>query len=214
MPLDKNEEARLIEEVKQGQASSFEPLIETHQNQIYHLILSQLGNKDDALEVCQDVFLKAFHKIELFRGNSRFSTWVYRIAINECRSRYRSKKNKPKSTSLEFVADEGPDQTALSLEQKETKQQVRAAIQELNEDYSMPLILFHLQGKAHKEISEILGVPIGTVKTRIHRGHKQLADKLRGRFGPETSNKEEKAAKSGDSTFSQKNGNLSAGSDV
>jgi len=179
MSLDKDEEARLINEVKQGNASSFEPLVEEYQNQIYHLILRQLGNEHEALDLCQDVFLKAFKKIELFRGDSRFNTWMYRIAINECRSRFRSKKNKPHISNLDSIKDEGPDSTANTIETKEKAEVVRDTLNKLPDDYSIPLILFHLQGKAHKEVAEILGLPIGTVKTRIHRGHKLLVEKLK-----------------------------------
>lgn len=145
-----------------------------------------LGSAEEAREAAQDAFIHAFQKLDTFQGNAAFSTWLFRIAINAAFSRKRRSKRYRSSLDghRESIGFEPSDHRsganpAEPLEQSETRRIVRDALEALPEDYRMVLVLKELEGYRYEEIAEIVGIPIGTVRSRIHRARNELREKLR-----------------------------------
>jgi len=160
-------------------------LLERHQKRIYNTVLGMVGNADDAAELTQEVFLKAFKGLGSFRGESRFTTWLFRITFN-CVTSYR---RKPKMVSESLLSggedcdepvsvpsdDPGPSEQA---EAREIQRRVREAIGRLDEDARALVVLRDMQGMDYEEISVTLELPLGTVKSRLHRARMQLKTML------------------------------------
>lgn len=145
-----------------------------------------LGSADEAREAAQDAFVHAYQKLHTFQGNSAFSTWLFRIAVNAAFTRQR--RNRRYRTSLDGVQGESgyelTDHRASAdpsqpLEQSETQRIVRDALAALPEEFRTALVLKEMEGLRYEEIAEITDVPIGTVRSRIHRARHELRDKLR-----------------------------------
>lgn len=175
------DEPHLIERAQAGDRDAFGRLVEAHQDRLYHFVRRQTRDDDQALDISQEAFVKAWTKLSQFRSESRFSTWLFSIAANECRSRHRSRKLEPVSLdeAAMQVSDPGAQGAQVAMESDEKDSALHKALKSLDSDYSQPLILLHFQGESYQTISDILSIPLGTVKTRIHRGHKFLAEKLR-----------------------------------
>ena len=176
----------LIRQCRAGAAEAFGVLVERHQDRLYAALVRMLGSADEAREASQDAFVHAFQKLHTFQGNAAFSTWLFRIAVNAAFSRQR--RSKRYRTSLDGgtgetgydPADHRPcAEPSHSLEQVETQRVVREALAALPEDYRTALVLKEMEGFRYEEIAEIVGVPIGTVRSRIHRARNELREKLR-----------------------------------
>lgn len=176
----------LIGQCRQGRAEAFGELVERHQDRLYAAMLRMLGSADEAREAVQDAFVHAYQRLDGFRGDAAFSTWLFRIAVNAAFSRHRRKKRH--KTSLDdaraAAGFEPPDAHAdadpsFHLEQTETQDLVRAALAALPDDFRTALVLKEIEGFRYEEIAEIVGVPIGTVRSRIHRARNELREKLR-----------------------------------
>lgn len=176
----------LIRQCRGGAAEAFGVLVERHQDRLYAALVRMLGSAEDAREAAQDAFVHAYQKLDTFQGNSAFSTWLFRIAVNAAFSRRR--RSKRYRTSLDGAPGEvgyDPADTrtdadpAQPLEQSETQKLVREALAALPDDYRTALLLKEMDGFRYEEIAEIVGVPIGTVRSRIHRARNELREKLR-----------------------------------
>ncbi|MGE4159631.1 MAG: RNA polymerase sigma factor [Planctomycetota bacterium] len=176
-----DDEPRLIERARGGDREAFGMLVDIHQDRLYHFVRRQSRDDDEAMDIAQEAFVKAWTKLALFRADSKFSTWLFTIAANECRSRHRSRKLEPVAIddATMQVSDPHEQGAQATLESEELKASLHKALASLDSDYSQPLILLHFQGESYQSIADILSIPLGTVKTRIHRGHKFLAEKLR-----------------------------------
>lgn len=156
-----------------GEKDAFREIYSRHHQKVFALAFRMTGNKEDALEVTQEVFLKIFQNIHKFRKKSKFSTWVFSIANNTCLDYLRSKK-----INIIPLKDEVfPAQNPTS--KWETKEIVQKALLELPTDLRSVIILCDLFGFKYEKISEILSLPLGTVKSKIARGRKILAQKLK-----------------------------------
>lgn len=177
----------LIRRAKKGNMEAFESLVRINENRIYNICIRMLCNEEDALDASQDTFIKAYNNISKFDERSKFSTWLYRIAVNTCLDMLRKiKKMKLKSIYEEkedsysmaerMPSKEGnPESLAIEKEKRET---VLKAMDKLSEEYKTAIVLRDLQGLSYIEIAEITDTTLGTVKSRIARGRKNLRDIL------------------------------------
>ena len=178
----------LVRRYVRGERAAFGTLVERHERRVYNLAYRMLGRPEDAADATQDVFVICLRKLGGFRGRSAFTTWLHRVAANVCYETLR-KRSRERVTDEEIEPPPGPDHaevTAAALD-------VHRALQEVPEEFRAVLVLHELQGVPYEEIAEALGAPIGTVKSRLHRGRVALARALHGehREGAAPSNLEE-----------------------
>lgn len=181
-------EKNLLERAKSGDIAAFEQLVDSYQKRIFNIALRMLGNYDDAGDLTQEVLIRIFKSIKSFKEQSSFSTWIYRITTNVCLDEIRKRKNrKVVSLDEEIKLDDGemkrqfesdeptPEETA---EAEDLKKIVNMAIEKLNEEHRVVIILRDIQGLSYEEISEVLKLPEGTVKSRINRARQALKNIL------------------------------------
>lgn len=189
--LMKTKENVLIEKSKKGDISAFEELIETYQNKVFNIAYSMLNNYEDANDVAQEVFIRVYKSIKNFKGESSFSTWLYRITTNVCLDELRKRKNKNVVSIDEDIpfddgevtrqiVDDGPTPDIIA-EKKEVREIVNEAIGQLSEEHKTVIILRELQGLSYEEISKIINCPRGTVKSRINRARSALKNILKSK---------------------------------
>lgn len=181
--MTREEELAIIRRVQKGDVNAFEALVRAYEKNVYNLALRMMGNAQDAEDMAQEAFLKAYNSLPGFRGDSKFSVWLYRIVSNVCLDQLRKKSKRP-TVSLSMEDEDGeetqldlPD-TAQSpeemLEKKLTREAVRRGLAQLPEDARQILLLREIQGLSYEEIGETLGLEAGTVKSRIFRARKRL----------------------------------------
>jgi RNA polymerase sigma-70 factor, ECF subfamily len=172
-----------------GDRAAFSDLMERYQAKIFTLCVRRLGDSELANEVAQDVFIAVFRSLTRFRGEAKFSTWLYRIAVNHCKNKY--KYNQRRRRDFHESLDEQPDdegpkrelpaprsRTDASTHQAEASAILQAALERLVPEDRTLLILREIQELSYEEISEIFEVPKGTIKSRLHRARAQLAKVL------------------------------------
>ena len=181
-------EKELIRRAKQGDMLAFEELIVQHEKIVYNVALRMMNHSEDAKDISQDVFLKAYKSLENFDERSAFSTWLYRITHNTCIDEMRKRKGKY-SYSLEEeleneegsmqrqIADEG-DSPEESLLREEQKSEIVQALDTLSAEHKAAIILRDVKGLPYDEIAEILELSMGTVKSRISRARNQLKTEI------------------------------------
>lgn len=176
-----------IKEVLKGDQNAFAEIVELYQNKLYRVCYRMLGNKHEAEDIAQEAFVRAFINIHTFDTNRKFSTWLYRIGTNLCIDRIRKKKP-DYYLDAEVAGAEGlnmysqiasaaelPDEKVLKMEMQE---RVQYEISQLPDKYRAVIILKYMEDLPLQEISDILDMPLGTVKTRIHRGREALRKQL------------------------------------
>ena len=173
-------DAECVKRVQRGDTQSFEILVRRHQKTTFNLIYRFLGDYDEATETAQEVFLSAYSSIQQFRGDANFATWLYRIAFNHASSRRKSLNSKlQRHVALEdeVVADCSAD-PETSAERREIQQCVQQALNSLDRDDAQIILLRDLQDVRYEDIAETLDVPVGTVKSRLHRARQALRASL------------------------------------
>ncbi len=182
----KKDDRELIADCLAGQTQAFGALVERYQDRLYNTLVTVVGSTDDALDVAQDAFVQAFEKLSSFRGDSAFYSWLFRIALNAAVSRHRKKKRVPVSIDAarqhtgHEPADAHPQAyPGFELELSERQQAVRNALAELPEDFRTVLVLKEIEGMKYEEIAATLDCPVGTVRSRIHRGRIEMRAKLK-----------------------------------
>ncbi|MDO4355788.1 MAG: sigma-70 family RNA polymerase sigma factor [Clostridia bacterium] len=177
------EEQKLIDAAIAGSSSAFEKLIQPLESRIYAVALRMCGNREDAQDCMQESMIRIYRALSSFKGQSSFSTWVYRVTMNTCLDELRRRKAR-RSTSLDTLLDSGwsptdetdtPERHAIQSEQRRT---LERAIADLPEDMRAAVVLRDIQGLAYDEIASALDVNVGTVKSRISRGRERLREKL------------------------------------
>ena len=181
--MTREQELAVIRRVQRGDANAFEYLVAAYEKNVYNLALRMTGSPEDAEDMAQEACLKAYSSLDSFRGDSKFSVWLYRIVSNVCLDFLRRQK-KRQSFSLSMEDDDGeetelelPDLSRLpeeELEKKLTRDAVRRGLAQLPEDARQILLLREIQGLSYEEIGETLGLEPGTVKSRIFRARKKL----------------------------------------
>ena len=179
-----DDDRRLIADCLGGKRDAFGELVSRYQARLYNAALRLVNSPEDAADVVQDAFLSAYQGLNSFKGDAEFYTWLYRIAFNTAISLKR--KRRP-SLSLESHAREtgiDPDdpsdyvKPSASLERTEDECRLHAAIARLSSEHRDVLLLKDLEGFKYEEIAEVLGVPIGTIRSRLHRARLELRDLL------------------------------------
>lgn len=182
-----NDEALLIRKAQNGDVSAFEKLVSLYAKKIYNYCYRMTDNREDAEDLTQEVFIKVYQNLKSFKGDSKFSTWIYRIAYNTCVDRYR-KNRKVDTVSLNYSKDEDSVEIELvsndplpeeEVIKKERYKKLQACIAGLKPEYKSVIILRDIQNYTYAEIAEILQVPLGTVKSHISRARAALCDALR-----------------------------------
>lgn len=178
-----NDDAQLIDQTLAGHGSAFGQLVEKYQDRLYNTVVHVAGNAEDARDIVQDAFVQAFVNLSGFQRSSAFYTWLYRIAFNVAASRHRRRRpvqsveHHREISGMEPVDDrEGPTER---LERIERCRQVRQAIAELSDEHRNILVLREIDGFCYETIADILDLPVGTVRSRLHRARLQLRDELK-----------------------------------
>jgi RNA polymerase sigma-70 factor (ECF subfamily) len=165
----------LLRRAVEGDDSAFSALVRRHEDRIFSLCLRMMRERSDAFDATQETFLMLFRKGSTFSGDSAFSTWLYRVAVNVCNDLLRKRARTP-LLEREEEAPERPDQHDPEVSELVTMRlDLRRALQELPEDYREAVAMHDLGGVPYEEIAKATGVAVGTVKSRISRGRKQLA---------------------------------------
>jgi len=176
------EETALIDCIVSGQSSQFEILVGNYQQRIYATLLGMLGSPQDAEDVTQETFITAFRKLDQFERRSSFYTWLYRIAFNAAidlqRRKKRAKNQFVGSNNVDITqaADLHAESAASVMLAKETVNQVQLALSRLDEERRNIIVLRDLQGVDYAEIASMLDIPIGTVRSRLHRARIELRE--------------------------------------
>lgn len=177
------DDAQLIRASLAGDSASFGLLVGRYQDRLYHAIVHVVGSREDARDLVQEAFLQAFSRLKSFQGASAFYTWLYRIAFNMSLSWKR--RQRPKF-SIDHARDEAGDEPIdhgarpeQVLDQQERARQVRRALAALNDEHRRVLVLREMEGASYETIAEILDIPIGTVRSRLHRARLELREVLR-----------------------------------
>jgi RNA polymerase sigma-70 factor (ECF subfamily) len=173
----------LIDEALGGDTLAFGQLVRRYQGRLFNTLLHMVGVREDAEDAMQDAFVQAYVNLESFQGRSAFYTWLYRIAFNVLISRKRRKRREVSLDAARAATGEepmdsghGPGAQVLRREQVE---QVHTALAELNDDHRAILVLREIEGCCYETIAEVLDLPVGTVRSRLHRARLQLRDQLR-----------------------------------
>lgn len=185
------EDIVLINEFLQGNESSFNRLVLKYQKKVFNIIYGILGNYDDTNEVAQDTFVNVYRGLKKFRREARFSTWLYRIAVNLAKNRYKKIKRIARVTySLDepVESEDGPIARTIpdpdsatareNLEKKELSNKIQECITKLPLKYKEIVVMRDIQGMHYREIEEITGLNEGTIKSHLHRGRWQLKNLL------------------------------------
>jgi RNA polymerase sigma-70 factor, ECF subfamily len=185
-----NDDAALIERCRAGDVAAFEPLVEKYRQRVWRLAYNLLRDREEAWDVSQEAFIRAYQALPSFRGQSAFYTWLYRIVMNVAADRARSRGARGRAFGTERVpeedwervlpdqnpGDEAPDAKAARLEQR---QKIVQALDTLPEHHRKIVMLSDLEGLSYREIAETLEIPMGTVMSRLHNARKRLRDALK-----------------------------------
>ncbi len=179
----------LVEACRAGRTEAFSLLVQRYQGRLYPTIVRLIGSPEDAEDVLQDAFVRAYEKLDQFQGGSSFYTWIYRIAVNLALSGHRRRRIRSalRRADLRHAAREAhpADESleadpAAPLERAERERMVKAALDQLGPEHRAVIILKDFDGRRYDEIAAILNVPVGTVRSRLHRARCELRDQLRG----------------------------------
>ncbi len=179
-----DDDRRLIADCLGGRRDAFGELVTRYQTRLYNAALRLVQSPDDAADVVQDAFLSAYQAIHTFKGDAEFFTWLYRIAFNTAISLKR--KNRPAVSLGDHAGETGIDpddpseyvKPGAALERSEDERQLNEAIARLSPEHREVLLLKDIEGLKYEDIAELLGVPIGTIRSRLHRARLELRDLL------------------------------------
>jgi RNA polymerase sigma-70 factor (ECF subfamily) len=161
----REDDRQAVEACQQGEREAFDRLVERYQRDVYRLCYRYVNDHHDANDMAQEVFLKAYRAIGKFRGDSAFSTWLYRIAVNTCLN-FRSARRPPQEELSEHLSD-GRTSAAERLQADERSAQIRRAVSKLPEKQRATLILKIYHDLTHEEVARVLGASVGTVKANL-----------------------------------------------
>jgi len=181
--MTREEEDELVSQVRNGDKDAFEKLVLENQKKVYNLALRMVGNEEDAFDMSQEAFIKAYNSIAFFRGDSKFSVWLYRLTTNVCLDFLRSEGRKSHN-SLSYIGEENEEKELeipddrfspeTIAEKKELREAVNRGLKNLPKEYRAVLVLREIEGLSYEEIADTLSIEVGTVKSRIFRARKRL----------------------------------------
>ena len=193
---DRARDQGLVEQARAGDAKAFRALVEAHQSRLFAVAYGMLRDRDDAMDVVQDAFIKAHRKLAEFEGNAAFSTWLYRICVNLCIDKKRADARRKKvdlddalsvDDSLYAESEIGPRLSGgnplKTTTDKELGKEIARAMETLSEDHRAILLLREVEGMSYEEIADTLGIPRGTVMSRLFHARKNMQRLLRPFLG-------------------------------
>ncbi len=182
--IDRAEEEVFVKRAQKGDLAAYDELIRRYQERIYATVYHMTSNHEDANDLAQESFVKAYQAIKTFKGGSSFYTWLYRIAVNKTLNFLKQRKNRTHMSlnDLDFSAEKDPDLVALISDKtphrdarlKELQEKLNEAMQRLSEPHRMVVTLHDVQGLSHDEIAEIMDCNVGTVRSRLFYARQQL----------------------------------------
>lgn len=184
-----SEDQLLVERVQSGDVAAFDVLVRKYRERLYGIIYNLTSNREDAADLTQEAFIKAFSSINRFKGKSAFFTWLYRIGVNTALSHLKRNRFR-RFFSLEHIQDEGSNAQVLeTLAAKhksekgallsELQEKLNEAMQKLSPKHRTVVVLFEIEGLSHQEIADIVGCSVGTVRSRLHYAKQQLQADLK-----------------------------------
>ena len=174
------DDRELVRAHLRGDRGAFSTLVERHQRRVYNIAYRMLGRPEDAADATQDVFLACLRKLSGYRGDAAFTTWLHRVTVNVCHDALRRRTREQPSRDEERPEGSSRDVADAAVATVD----VERALALVPEEFRAPLVLHELQDLPYDQIAEILGAPVGTVKSRIHRGRVALARALHGEPQP------------------------------
>src|SRR6266496_6505635 len=183
LSFTEQEEANLVAASKKGDQDSFAQLVQQHQRRVFNLVFRMLQQYEEANEITQETFLAAWQGLPAFRGDARFPTWLYRIAYN-CSLKQLEQRKRDQALQVALQAEQALEsansekRTDAELDAHDRQALIQEHLSQLPAKYRIVLILRHLQDKTYEEISEILTMPIGTIKTHLFRARNLLKERL------------------------------------
>ena len=173
-------DAKLIKQVALGNENAFGQLVKKYQHAVFNTIYRYIGNYEDVEDVAQEVFIKVWQNAQKFKGESKFSTWLYRITVNQCLNYKTKHKRRPISLDEMTEKEQIPDSLIVEVDHEKRKKAefVRKAINELPERQRIALVLSKYEEKSYKEIAKIMGVSLSAVESLIFRAKQRLKKKL------------------------------------
>src|SRR5262245_5906494 len=179
-------DAELVLRWQEGDLGAFEALLRRHERRVFSLVFRMLGSREEAEDVTQEAFLALHRHGHRFRGEARFSTFVYRVAANAALNRRRSLgRRRAREEALSYRQDAGDDLPSAPRDPEdaasggEIQARVQTALLDLPKDLRLAVVLYDIEGQSYGEIAEVLRIPEGTVKSRIHRARSALRDRLK-----------------------------------
>jgi RNA polymerase sigma-70 factor (ECF subfamily) len=181
-----DDDREAVRRVQAGDADAFEPLVEKYKRKVFRLAYQVLRDQEEALDTAQEAFVKAFRALPAFKGDSAFYTWLFRITMNVALDRRRQRAARAKSLGAEDVPPEEWERTAVTTDpdpedvatSAERRDRIRKGLDSLSEHHRAIIILSDIEGLQYREIAEVLGIPMGTVMSRLHHARKRLREAL------------------------------------
>jgi RNA polymerase sigma-70 factor (ECF subfamily) len=191
-------DSNLVKRVRNGDKDAFRELVERYQRKVFSIAYGMVGNREDAMDLVQDAFLKAYRNLDRFEGSSSFYTWLYRIVVNVCIDYIRRHGKRHKVEYDDQIqreeavdADDRIHASKLGLDptkvqgRRELIEQIEKALEELSPIHKEAIILREIEGLSYQEMAEVLDIATGTVMSRLHHARKNLQEKLREYVGAE-----------------------------
>ncbi len=186
-------DADLVRQAAEGDRDAFRELFERYQRRVLSVVMGMLHDRDAALDVTQDTFIKAYRSIDRFKGEASFYTWIYRIAVNLAIDWQRREWRRPMAAPTRSPSGDGPEEDAidrigdetpgndpfLATRDRQLRERVREAIEELTPDHKAVILLREVEGLSYDEISRAMQCSIGTVMSRLHYARKKLQKRLK-----------------------------------
>jgi len=170
-------DTELIARYLRGDADAFDQLMRAHEDRVFAVCLRLLRDREAALDATQETFITVFRKVDRFAGHSAFSTWLYRVAVNTCYDQAR-RAGRRAADPLPEGMDQPDEAAGRALEAAELRPDLEAALAQLSTEFRSAVVLCDAEGLSLQTAAEILGVPVGTVKSRVFRGRRLLAEAL------------------------------------
>jgi RNA polymerase sigma-70 factor (ECF subfamily) len=190
LPVEADNDHPLVTRAQGGDTAAFEALVRRYERWVFTLTLRMVGDRGEAEDMAREVFLKAYRGLSRFRGTARFSTWLYAIASHHCLNHLRARRHRPEACAggteglrgdelpaADLLPDGAPRADTL-LERADLARIVQTELASLTGDHRLILILRDIQGMSYEEIAEMLGVELGTVRSRLHRARAELRERL------------------------------------
>jgi RNA polymerase sigma factor (sigma-70 family) len=172
--MENKDDSYYIEKVINGQTGYFSHIVEKYQNVVFSIALKILNNREDAEEMAQESFLKAYKSLSTFKGNAKFSTWLYRITYNTCISEFRKRKIYFTSADDIQIKDESEEMNLEGIPEENRERFVKAALEKLPEDEYTLIVLYYYEDQSIDEACKITGLTASNAKVKLHRARKKL----------------------------------------